>query len=113
MALSRSTTDCILLEDMPSDARFLTPILDAIKSKKVLIVTYKKFGASEGHAFEMKPYCVKTFRLRWYMVGESSDHPDEVRVYALDRIEAMDVTDKSYEIPADFNGQEFLAITMA
>jgi len=99
--------DCILLEDMPSDARFLTPILDAIQSKKVLKVTYKKFSDAAPHTFTMEPYCVKTFKLRWYMVGKSSDHPDEIRVYSLDRIQEMSVTDTPYSIPEDFDAKEY------
>jgi len=55
----------------------------------------------------MRPYCVKASNLRWYMVGESTDHPGEVRVYALDRIEGMVVTDKHFDLPEDFDGKEY------
>lgn len=99
--------DCILLESMPSDARFLTPIMEAIRNHRVLEVTYKRFDQSEPHSFLMEPYCVKAFKQRWYMVGKSSDHPDEIRVYALDRIHEMKLTEQPYDIPADFNGKEY------
>ena len=104
---SQDIQDRILLEDMPSDARFLTPIMDAMRNKRVLQVTYKRFDAQEAHSFEMQPYCVKAFKLRWYMVGLSSDHPNEVRVYALDRIQDMQMMDKPYEIPEDFDAQAY------
>jgi len=99
--------DRILLEDMPSDARFLTPIMDALRNERVLQVTYKKFSDAAPHTFMMEPYCVKTFKLRWYMVGKSSDHPDEIRVYSLDRIQEMSVTDTPYSIPEDFDAKEY------
>jgi len=94
----------ILLEKMPSDARFLAPIVEAMRLERMLEVTYQKFGDEAPHSFLMEPYCVKAFKLRWYMVGRSSDHPNEVRVYALDRIQSMNVLDKPYHIPDDFDG---------
>ena len=104
---SQDIQDRILLEDMPSDARFLTPIMEAMRNKRVLKVTYQRFDAAEGHSFEMQPYCVKAFKLRWYMVGLSSDHPNEIRVYALDRIHDMQLLDKTYEFPADFDAHAY------
>lgn len=97
----------VLLEQMPSDAQYLTPIIDAIRYRKVLSITYQRFDAPRGHTFTMQPYCVKTFKRRWYMIGLSSDHPDEIRVYALDRIQSIQILEQTYEIPADFDGQEY------
>lgn len=104
---NKNIQDRILLEDMPSDSRFLTSIMESIRSQRVLEVTYKKFGDAEPHSFTMLPYCVKAFKQRWYMVGKSSDHPDEIRVYALDRIHDMKILDDHYDIPEDFDGKEY------
>lgn len=97
----------ILLETMPSDALFLTPILEAMRLQHALHVTYKKFGDDQPHSFTMQPYCVKAFKQRWYMVGCSSDHPNTIRVYALDRIQSMTVSDIPYQIPGDFDGKAY------
>lgn len=99
-------SEYVLLESMPSDAQFLMPIMDAIRNRKVLSVHYKRFDAPE-RTFTMQPYCVKNFKRRWYMVGLSSDHPDEVRTYALDRILFLQILDRSYTIPASFNAQNY------
>ncbi len=99
--------DKILLEEMPSDARFLTPVLDAIRYHQVLEVTYQRFDAAEPHVFTFEAYCVKTFKLRWYMVGRPSDHPDQIRVYALDRVKTIKPTQATYSIPDDFDGKAF------
>ena len=96
----------VLLEQMPSDSQFLTPIIDAIRNRKVLGITYQRFNAAQ-RTFTMCPYCVKTFKRRWYMVGLSSDHPDEIRVYALDRILSIEILEQTYEIPQDFDGQDY------
>lgn len=104
---SRQMQDRILLEDMPSGSRYLTPVIESIRDGKTLHVTYQRFDSERAHTFEFEPYCLKTFKLRWYMVGRSSDHPTEVRVYALDRVSRLVMTNHTYTIPADFDAQAF------
>lgn len=99
----------VLLEEMPSDSQYLTPIMDAIRNRKVMSVTYKSFNDIKEHTFAMEAYCVKSFKRRWYMVGLSSDHPNEIRVYALDRILSLRIEERSYEIPATFDGKQYFA----
>jgi len=57
------------------------------------------------HTFTLAPYCVKMFRQRWYVIGMSSDHPDEVRVYALDRVKRLILTEDRYKMPRGFNAK--------
>lgn len=97
----------VLLEEMPSDAQYLTPIVEAIRNRKVLSVHYQRFDAPQGHTFTMQPYCIKSFKRRWYMIGLSSDHPNEIRVYALDRILSLQILDVSYTIPKEFDGRTY------
>lgn len=104
---SRHIQDKILLENMPSDAMYLSPILDAIRTGRKLMMTYQKFGAETGHSFLAEPYCLKTFKQRWYVVCRPDDHPNEKRVYALDRIQNVELTDETYTIPEDFDGEVF------
>jgi len=99
--------DKILLEDMPSGVEYLSPIMRAIRDGVKLKVLYHSYDSQEAKEFEMEPYCVKAFKQRWYMTGRSSDHPDEIRVYALDRIENLSFMQETYSIPEDFDGQEF------
>ncbi len=104
---SQNIKENILLESMPSDAMYLSPIIEAIRSGRKICMKYRKFGVEEGHTFLAKPYCVKTFKLRWYVVCCPEDHPDEKRVYALDRIQSIEMTDIPYTIPTDFCAEAF------
>lgn len=97
----------ILLEDIPSDARYLTTLLDAMRSKHKVACTYQRFDATEAHDMELDAYCVKVFKQRWYVAGRSSDHPDEVRVYSLDRIQDMHLLESTYTIPRTFRAKKF------
>jgi predicted DNA-binding transcriptional regulator YafY len=66
-------------------------------------VTHRGFGKSEPTTFNIKPYGLKIFKQRWDVLAES-EYPDHrLLVYALDRFEAMERTDESYEIPEDFD----------
>ena len=59
--------------------------------------------------FLLDPYCLKVFKQRWYLVGKPEDHPEEhdPRVYALDRVKDIAVTDKEFKIPRDFKPTKF------
>lgn len=103
----KSIQDRILLENMPSDAMYLSPIMEAIRTGKKLRMTYKKFLAAEPHTFVLEPFCLKAFKQRWYVAGRPDEHPDEIRVYGLDRVQNLDLTEEDYTIPEDFDAQVF------
>lgn len=112
-SLSTVLTNCedlreqIILEDIPSGARFLTTLIEAMREKHSVQLTYQRFNAEQAHSFRFSPYCVKVFKQRWYTAGLSSDHPGEVRVYSLDRIHAIESLAETYTIPKDFRAKEF------
>ena len=96
-------------ENMPSGQRFLTTILEAIRDRNVLLVTHKGFNRPEATTFRLKPYGLKVFKQRWYVLAES-EYPDHrLLVYSLDRFEKVERLDEHYDIPEDFDIQEHYA----
>ncbi|MCQ2351583.1 MAG: WYL domain-containing protein [Paludibacteraceae bacterium] len=95
----------ILFEKIPSGQRFLTPIIEAMRDKMQLKMTYHGYHKNHSSTFMVKPYCVKVYRQRWYMLAQS-EKPDMI-VYALDRIENLETTDIPYKMPVDFNPEEY------
>lgn len=95
--------DKILVEEVPEGQKYLPVIMKALKTNHVLIMTYQSYWRDEASTFEVEPYCLKAFKQRWYMVACS----DKVRIYALDRIQDLAMTDKTFNYPADFKGKEF------
>lgn len=92
----------IAFEDIPSGQRFLTPILEAIRDRVVLRVTHKGFNRLEATSFKIKPYGLKVFKQRWYVLAVS-EYPDRrLLVYSLDRFEEVERTEEQYKIPEDF-----------
>ena len=68
-----------------------------------LSMTYQSFGKPEPSTFEVEPYCVKLFEQRWYVLGMS----DKLRIYALDRIKALEPIERKFKLPKKFDAAKF------
>ena len=102
---SQELKNRILLEDVPSGQQHLTTIVDAMREGVALSMTYQSFGRSEPTTFDVEPYCVKLFEQRWYMLGMS----DKLRIYSLDRIKALEPTERKFKLPKSFDAEKFFA----
>ena len=105
---SQELKNRILLENVPSGQQHLTTIVDAMRESVALSMIYQSFGKPEPSTFEVEPYCVKLFEQRWYMLGMSEGY-DELRLYALDRIKALEPTERKFKLPKSFDVEKFFA----
>ena len=103
---SQELKNRILLENVPSGQQHLTIIVDAMREGVALSMTYHSFHREEPSTFEVEPYCVKLFEQRWYMLGKSEGY-DELRLYALDRIKALEPTERKFNLPKKFDAAKF------
>ena len=103
---SQELKNRILLENIPSGQQHLTTIVDAMRDGVVLSMTYQSFWMDEPATFEVEPYCVKLFEQRWYMLGKSEGY-DDLRIYALDRIGALEPTERKFKLPKKFDAAKF------
>ena len=110
IANSQSIKDRILLEYVPSGQDYLQPIIEAMKENRVLNITYYSYWNGEENTFDVQPYCVKLFRQRWYMIARSTYsyyYEQGPRIYSLDRIHNLHATDETFEMPKDWNAEEY------
>lgn len=105
---SREMRDQILFERIPSSQRWLTVLVNAIKDKKTVEMTYQSYNRTEPNTFEVHPWCLKLFKQRWYLLAKSEAY-DEPRVYAFDRIHEIKETSNALKVPKKFNAQEFFS----
>lgn len=98
----------ILLEDIPSGQRHLTPIIEAMRDGVKIRIMYQSFHSAEPSTFILAPYCVRVFRQRWYVLG-TSEKGKELRLYGLDRILNTERTTTPFALPKDFNAEAFFA----
>ena len=103
---SQDLKNRILLENVPSGQQHLTTIVDAMRESVALSITYHSFHREEPSTFEVEPYCVKLFEQRWYMLGKSEGY-DELRLYALDRIKALEPTERKFKLPKKFDAAKY------
>ena len=99
-------SDRILLENIPSGQGFLTTVMEAMKKNRLLGITYKGFWSESERTFPVAPYCVKLFRQRWYMVGNSV-YEDKIRIYSLDRVQEARVSEETFKYPKKFNPENY------
>ncbi len=97
----------ILIDEIPSGRDHLTTILEALKGNRIVNITYHPFNREHSYSFPIEPYCVKLFENRWYVLGRNNR--DEIRIYGLDRLEEVELTDTTFKLPKDFDAAEFFA----
>lgn len=103
---NKSLSDRILLENIPSGQDFLATVLEAMKKSKMLEITYKGFDKEHGRTFPVALYCVKLFKQRWYLVGNSINE-NIVRIYSLDRVLGAQLTSEPFKYPDSFCPEEY------
>lgn len=94
----------ILCEKIPSGYRYLTPIIQAMRESKIVSITYQSFTRKEPSTFELKPYALRVFNRRWYLIAGNVAF-EGIRVYALDRMLNLELTQDKFKLPRGFDAQ--------
>lgn len=105
LADSAAVKERLVLENAPAGEQYLETILRAIKSNHQLLIGYKAFG-SEGYEKLLCPYALKLSMQRWYLLTFTGHH---MATYALDRMTKVELTDETFEMPADFSPQDYFS----
>lgn len=102
---SQSLRSRILAEQIPEGHHYLPTIIEAMRNSHVLLIEHGRFG-QQTKCFMLEPYCLKVFKQRWYVYGRPSNHPEERRIYALDRIIRIEETEATFTLPATFDAEQ-------
>ena len=98
----------VSVEDIPSGHRHLTTVLEAMTEGVEISISYKKYTSSEESTYTLRPYAVKEFAKRWYVIGHCLER-DAVRVYGLDRVMSIELTANTFRMPSGFDVDELFA----
>ena len=96
----------ILLEEIPSGTEYLRPIVDAMRQSRILRVEYQPFYEEESASYRICPYCLKVYRLRWYLLGDCEELGG-LRHFALDRIHHLEMAEEPFDYPSDFSPEAY------
>lgn len=100
--------DRILVEEIPSNRNYLTDMIEAMKNNHVVTLTYRSFIHGTSHTFSAKPYCLKMFQKRWYLLARNLDD-NCLRIYGLDRMEDMEETKEHFTMPKNFDANTYFS----
>lgn len=102
----------IILESIPRGREFLSPLIEAMKDSHAIAIKYQRYNNEEVGPFLLKPYCIRLWKRRWYMVAQrlgqdDVQHHQPIKIYALDRIKEMTVTQTPFKLPKNFNSENY------
>ena len=103
---SRKLKERVLLEDMPSGRNFLEDIIKAMRDNHVIFISYYSYNSEKYYEFDIHPYFVKAFKKRWYVVAYSPGTND-IRCYALDRMENVIISEEVFKMPENLEPAEY------
>lgn len=98
----------VSVEDIPSGHKHLTSIMEAMTEGVEVKIEYQKYTSAKADTYTLRPYAVKEFAKRWYIVAYCCER-EALRVYGLDRIHSLELTGKTFEMEVGFDVDELFA----
>ena len=80
---------------------------EAIINKKVVEIVYYTMSRRKVTQRKVAPYKMWFYNSTFYVIGHCRKR-NEIRIFAVDRIKMFNLTGERFEIPADFNADEFM-----
>lgn len=80
---------------------------EAVINKKVVEIVYYTMSRKKVSQRKVAPYKLWFYDGTFYLIGHCRSKKD-VRIFAVDRIKMINLTSESFEVPADFNADEFM-----
>lgn len=83
------------------------PLLkEAIEARKIIEMEYYSMDREEINARKIKPYYIEK-RYNYYIVMGYCLWREDVRLFRVDRIKSLEVSDENFEMPADFEASDY------
>jgi len=89
----------------PQGTENLYGLLHAIKTKVQITFTYQKYWEVQLTVRTVEPYALKEFKNRWYVLAKDLKD-NQVKSFALDRLSDLEISNKQFQYPVDFNVNE-------
>ena len=80
----------------------------AILERRLVEMDYRAIGRDASTRRQVAPYKLWFFKGVIYLIGHCRLR-QEVRIFTLDRIKRLTLTDVAFQIPADFNVEDFMS----
>lgn len=87
----------IIFEESPGGNALLSQLIEAILKNRIVVVKYRRFTSMQEKDMFLEPYGLKQSGRRWYFLAKICGK-DDITVFALDRIESIEITKETYEL---------------
>ena len=91
----------VSVEDIPSGQKWLVSVMQSMLDNTEMELHYRKYMSEDEEVRHIRPYAVKEFAKRWYIVAYSEE-ASALRVYVMDRILALKPTGEKFKMPKGF-----------
>ena len=98
--------DRIQYEETPGGSKYLPIIIEAISKNFLIEISYRSFNDRRLKEFKVEPYGLKQSSRRWYLIAHIPDY-ETLTVFALDRIESINITDEKFKFDKNWNLDSF------
>ena len=98
---AKPTKHFVKMQDM------IDRISDAVIQKRLVEIVYYTMSRRKETQRKVAPYKIWFFDATFYLIGNCGLR-DDVRIFALDRIKSIRTTNETFDLPADFNVDEFM-----
>lgn len=105
---STGLKDRIIFENVPSSQKYLSTAIQAIRDGKVINVTYHSFRKQSPETLVLEPYFLREYKRRWYLYAHK-DNDERPHMFALDRVQDMEIGKTDFSLPKEFNSSEYFA----
>lgn len=104
---SRDVSTRVFLEEVPSAREFLKLTIESLRAYTTMKFDYHPYTRSlPTRGVVIEPYFTKIFKQRWYVIGRNVKE-GVIKTYALDRISNAVQLNDHFELPADFDADEY------
>lgn len=87
-------------------SEFLSPLVDAIRHKKLVYFEYESFVSGKRKPRKVYPLLLKEYRNRWYLISHDLVK-DSITTYALERMTELTVSDDIFSGQIRFDSKRF------
>ena len=84
----------------------IAALIDAVLHQRQAQIAYFSFNSKRTKAYTIDPYRVVYYHGGLYLYARAHEY-NEVRTFAVERIQKIEVLDHSFQIPSDFNVSEY------
>ena len=94
------------MKDYSKKKDVIAGLVDATLHERQVLMAYYSFNSRKTKSYTLDPYRLVYYHGGLYLYARAHEH-GEVRTFAVERIERIEVLESTFEVPKDFNVSEY------